>query len=283
MYGLLPLVIASLTLFLFTQPELIKNLVVGHCHGDVCAPHWLQIDGHQVESVALIFLSLCFVCLFLTLMFKQIKVSKRYLSILNRLSVKQTESLKKADDEIAQASLDYHLVESDKALAWCAGLFNPQIYVSRLLVEQLTSAQLNMVLIHEYIHAIRHDNLRKWLIYWGSWCWLKPKKARLQQDYLQDTELVCDLNAVTQSGQIKNLATAVEQSIQLASGHCQNTSDASQTQTKRISDLQQEARLTELYHPAKSIWALFKLITFSTLILLVLLHFGHPFLEWVSN
>lgn len=283
-FGLLPMAISSLALFLFTQPELIKNLVVGHCHDNVCAPHWLHIDAHQIESVTLIFLSLLFIGLFLTLIFRQVKVSKRYLSVLDRLSVKQTESLDVVFDKTQyQTSLVYRLVESDKALAWCAGLLNPQIYVSRLLVEQLSPAELNMVLIHEYAHAIRHDNLRKWLVYWGSWCWSTQSKTRLKQDYLHDTELACDLLAVTKSGQINHLATAIEQSVQLASGHCQNTSNAHQTQTSRISDLQRENRLIQSYHAGKSMWALLKVLIFSTLILLVLLHFGHPVLEWVSN
>ncbi|WAJ70404.1 M56 family metallopeptidase [Catenovulum adriaticum] len=283
-YGLLPVVISSLALFLFTQPELIKNWVVGHCHDNVCAPHWLHIDAHQIESVTLISLSLLFISLFLTLILRQVKVSKRYLSVLNKLSIKQTERLDSVSDNVLyQQSLVYRLVESDKALAWCAGLFNPQIYVSRLLVEQLSPEELNMVLMHEYAHAIRHDNLRKWLIYWASWCWPKQGKVRLKQDYLHDTELACDLLAVTKSGQVNHLATAIEQSVKLASGHCQNTSNANQTQTSRISDLQRENRLIQSCDAGKSIWALFKVLIFSTLILLVLLYFGHPFLEWISN
>jgi hypothetical protein len=52
-------------------------------------------------------------------------------------------------------------IESAEPLAFCAGYLRPRIYVSRRLIDGMSSQELRAVIAHESHHAGRHDPLRR--------------------------------------------------------------------------------------------------------------------------
>jgi len=273
-YVCLPFLLAWCVLILFTQPELIKVIVDGHCHEQVCAPHWLKIDSETLESQAFIISSIAFFISVFAFIIRQFVVSKRYLTLLNQLS---------SEANVKNKMTAVRVIETPAALAWCAGLFNPKVFLSKALLDKLTADELTVLLKHEYTHASRHDNLRKWILHWASGCWPKPIKVKLKQRYLYDTELLSDLSAISHSGQTEQLASAIDKSLFLASCHCQNATEKNKSSGVRIADINAErAQARVNYKPAQ--WVLGICMFIINIILILLsLHFGHPFLEWVSG
>ncbi|MCU4675022.1 M56 family metallopeptidase [Catenovulum sp. 2E275] len=281
-FAVFPLIAASLVLFLFTQPDLTRLVIVGHCHGHNCSPHWLHFDDSNLESLIFNISAIVLSLSILLLIIKQYMVSKRYLTLIEQFSSTQQNTLNHSA---------YRVIETENALAWCAGLFNPKIFISSALKQKLTPAELNLVLKHEYIHASRLDNLRKWVIHWCSWCWPASVKTQFRQDYLYNTELLCDLSAMDSSSaeSVEVLKNSVNKSLNLASCYCVNnkTKNAkikpnNKTAQVRVTDITAQIKLLD-----KADWQLkmfgFSLVylTLNIILIILSLHFGHPFLEWL--
>jgi Zn-dependent protease with chaperone function len=94
----------------------------------------------------------------------------------------------------------YDVIDSRESFAYCVGLLQPRVVLSRALLERLTPPQLEVVVRHERAHALRRDNLRLWLA--GVALLLCPQ--RLKQPLLKDlalaNEQTCDQAAALVAG-----------------------------------------------------------------------------------
>ena len=242
-YVLLPPAAAILALLILSVPELAFPLVSTHCHETLCTPHTLHMSTDTLEGIVSVFSVVIVLTGLCTLITTQLIHSRKRLRILRDLS----------EDN----SPKYRLIDSPEHIAWCAGLLRPQIFISSGLIASLSAEQLRVVLIHEKTHAIRRDNLRKWLLYWATFTWPKHHKLNALIDTLASTDFI-GLAPLTKNKHQRKRVTALQREL-----HLQNASSSS----KNISRLLPEFLIA-------AIWLL-SVIT--------AVHFGHPLLEWLSS
>lgn len=69
-------------------------------------------------------------------------------------------SLSRVSTEETRFGVKCLVLEDDRALAFCAGLLRPRVFVSRGLIAELPDVQLRAILAHEDHHRLRRDPLR---------------------------------------------------------------------------------------------------------------------------
>lgn len=178
-YALLGPATATLVIVLLNNPLLISALLPVHCHGDMCAPHAPELAASAGVGAALISVVTIACALLAGVLYYGLQRQLQRVRALDVLSAAPTEQ-------------DYRIIESAAPLAWCSGLWRPQIYVSRGLLELLQPQQLAVVLAHEQAHVLRRDNLRKLLLHWATLFWPGRIRSQAQADYSAACEQLCD-------------------------------------------------------------------------------------------
>ncbi len=84
------------------------------------------------------------------------------------------------------------IVEWDGPLAVSAGLYRMSVFISKQLIQSLTSRQLDVVLAHEQKHAQRKDALRQLLAHTLSFAHLPGLRSSLLADMDLACEQACD-------------------------------------------------------------------------------------------
>ena len=266
LYGLLPPASAVIALFLLFHPHIAVSLVRSHCHEDVCGPHEVHITTTTLAGLSSVALAIVLLGIVGILFFSQLMSGRQRLRMLDNLS--------------EAGSPHYRLVETSNPVAWCAGLWRPQVYISRSLHRSLDDRQLNIVLAHEFSHACRRDNLRKWLLHWATIAWPRTLRQRIRRDFGDRNEQVGDLAALRENHSPWDLNSV----IRTIEHHCP-CADAN-SRRQRVAGLQRELALSAagagrrwlrhspLVLQACCLWMLF---------IIVSVHFGHPLLEWLSR
>ncbi|AWB65926.1 hypothetical protein C2869_05470 [Saccharobesus litoralis] len=263
-YVVTPIISASLVLLLLQSPNLPSTLVASHCHGELCGPHNLHFDTTPIEGAFLLGLFLVLVVAALFILGRQLFISRHYVAALKQLSSEQ--------------AANYRLVKADAMSAWCIGYWQTQVYVTDKLVNKLNERQLACVLAHEFCHASRRDNLRKWLLFCLTTIWPHKLKQQIRTHYSNDSEIICDLAALKIAGSPEKL-TAI---TQLIGQHCQQQNATQQANAKRQQALTQQLTLQPLHF--------LSLLTANTAMLCIWLgimflyvYLSHPFIEWLAQ
>jgi beta-lactamase regulating signal transducer with metallopeptidase domain len=102
-----------------------------------------------------------------------------------------------------------HIVDTDAPLAFAAGLREPRLFLSRMLVAQLPGAQLDAVIAHERAHAARHDALMQTIASALSHLHLPGARKRLLADLSLAAEQACDEAACAATGDRLVVAEAI--------------------------------------------------------------------------
>lgn len=186
---------AALIVILLLHPELVA-LAPAHCHGELCGPHLPVLgDGSHAGSL-LVWLCAALVVLALSALSRSLLASQRRHRMLHSLSR-------------PCRGHRWRLVEGARPLAWCEGLWRPEIYLSRGLVEQLDQQGLAVVVAHEEAHAARHDNLRKAALAWSTRTWPRQLRQQLGADLALATEQACDHEAASRLGGLQPVAATL--------------------------------------------------------------------------
>ncbi|MCE2030137.1 M56 family metallopeptidase [Sessilibacter corallicola] len=271
-YGLLAPIATTASLVVLSLPALSSYIIADHCHGDDCTPHALHITTDTVEGVVTVIAAVGLLTVFIVAVLMQLMRAQRNLNTLKNFS------------EPAQST--FRVVETDAHLAWCAGLFKPQIYVSSGLIQSLTTEQLNLVLLHEHSHAVRKDNLRKWCLHWASIIWPKKLRAKIRQDHSNYAELASDA-AVARS--YNNIDQDVFVSTLQACAACKKPNQEFESVANKLRENAFESQRIEqsTHKDALSRFSFFKsmVITLWLWVAAVIssIYFGHPLLEWLSR
>jgi Zn-dependent protease with chaperone function len=178
-YGILPPIAAALVVLLLTSPQLSSSLVPEHCHLNGCEPHLPEIAFSSYVGVALVWLSVMTLLTIVVVLKVSLTKASRLLRTLNTLSQFGPD-------------INYRIIDSPELLAWCAGIWRPQIYLSRGLVEVLTKQQLQVVVVHELTHIVRHDNLKKWLLCYATLFWPPRLRSAFLNDFSFHVEQACE-------------------------------------------------------------------------------------------
>lgn len=197
LYGLLPLLVALASLLLLLLPELTAVFMPDHCHGDNCAAHRPEFDAGSPVGIALLALTT-------TVLLGVLALARR--------SLLKTRQRLRALEHLSQGELgrSWRLVDSDRPLAWCAGILRPRLYLSRGLLATLDAGQLQAVLLHEQAHLLRRDNLRATALQWATVFWPPASRRQLWRDLQEATEASCDQMAARWAGDTGQVLAAVE-------------------------------------------------------------------------
>ena len=270
LYGLLAPASATTALSLLALPTLAFPFITDHCHGFSCAPHTLHIATNTSVGILTVALTVTLLLSILTFMLIQLFSSNRRLQLLNRLSDASTNN--------------YLIVEESTHIAWCAGLLKPQIYLSRGLLDAVTPRQLQVILAHELMHAIRKDNFRKWIVHWGTLAWPPLLKSTIRRDLSNYHERIADLAAARINHEHISEDELVHTLTAYHAPATTNTKHKGQVRLEdrsafltRLSSLKYSGHLISDLKPS-SIIACAWLITS-----ILALWLGHPVLEWLSQ
>jgi Peptidase family M48 len=196
-YGLIAPVAAGTVLLLLMQPEMSALLVPPHCHGGDCRAHVPVFSAGSVGGM--IFVAAGSLALFGALLgcIYGLRLGRRWLRTLFAFSRQRAEA-------------GYRIVESPALLAWCYGLWRPEVFVSRGMIQRLSPRQLETVLAHEQAHAARRDNLRAFALSRATLLWPGALKRRIRADLCGAAEEACDAHAARRVGDPSFVASVIE-------------------------------------------------------------------------
>ena len=276
-YSLLAPASATLSLVILFHPALAPALVAEHCHHGVCGPHKLYIHTTTAIGTGSIIVTVVVTCVAALLLCSQLMTNRRWAHLLEQLS--------------EQATTDYRLVETPSQAAWCAGLWRPKVYISRSLWKTLDEKQLELVLKHEFIHAWRRDNLRKWILHWASAAWPPALKRQLRRDFTGSLEKICDLYATGSEIAIEEFRSVVNKMGQHSDADTRGAHQPSIHQQsihqQRIDALKREFTLAAATPEGRgilrSLGSSTLLAALWVLITVLAISLGHPLLEWLAQ
>ncbi|MCC2605233.1 M56 family metallopeptidase [Planctobacterium marinum] len=270
-YGLLAPVSALVAILLLSLPQFSSFLVAEHCHGLDCHPHRLQMTGMTLQVITKISVFVGVFIIACTYIARQLYANRSRFNLLNRLA------------EPTPAA--YKVLDSNNPFAWCTGLLQPKIFISRGLFDRLSKDELQLVIAHEQAHARRKDNLRKWLIHWATIVWPKGLRSRIRQDLADITEQVCDQVAMAIQPQNDGGQT-LKQALQ----KCRDVTDKRQFSHNvehyncRIKMIDKASQTPGNTDNSGVIWASRLFISAVWLSCVVAtVHLGHPLLEWIAT
>lgn len=266
-YAMLAPVAAALVLVLLMQPQLSSALLPSHCHDQVCGPHAPDIEATSLLGSALVSIATLAVITLLFMLYRNLQWGRRRILALDAIS------------ERPAGDHTYRVVDSPALLAWCGGLWRPQIYLSRGLLSRLDGEQLQVVLAHERAHAARRDNLQRTVLFWATFFWPAALRTKIRRDFAGASEQVCDLAAVRQVGSVP----PVESVIALLSGYSNQqprTHGATFATPQHRDRLQALRNVADKRGMAAGSWLLIVLLWVTQVA--VLTRVAHPVLEWVT-
>ncbi|MCR9106535.1 MAG: M56 family metallopeptidase [Gammaproteobacteria bacterium] len=170
-----------LALVVVSEPRLSSVLVPPHCHGELCGLH-APVYAH--DSMIMLFLAaISSVVLMglLALLLWALRRGQNQLRVL-RLFTRPSGG-------------GFRTLDSPELMAFCAGLWRPEVVVSQGLIAQLQPVELDIVLAHERAHCARYDNARLLLARWFTLLWPARLGNQVRSDIRADAEQACDLAA----------------------------------------------------------------------------------------
>ncbi|MFV0476717.1 MAG: M56 family metallopeptidase [Parahaliea sp.] len=180
-YAALGPLVASIGTVLIMHPEWAMMMVPPHCHQGNCLPHPPAIGYDNPAGSLVIVMVVVIFMMALATLYRGLRHAHHRLLALRMLS-----SPRKA------AIAGYAVVDSDIAVAWCAGLLRPRVYISSSLLAQVNDEELAAILAHEYAHLSRRDNLRQLLARWFTLGWTGRQRACFLADFASSCEQACD-------------------------------------------------------------------------------------------
>lgn len=269
-YSLLAPVAATIALLFMAWPGLAFILIPDHCHGNNCDPHHLYAEAATTKGIAAVSLVITGLAIAGIGLMSQLLGSRRRLQTLKYLSESATQV--------------YRTVESREHLAWCAGFFKPQVYLSSALIETLSQPHLQAILTHELTHAIRRDNLRNWLMHWATAIWPKYQRVNIRKYLSTCHECICDIAACNVVG-VEVVHTAINQyasgkNVGTATGHHHLSAQQRLNALTREFDIQRvdawrkRLKFCQLLILVFSVWLL---------VLYSGIRYGHPLVEVLSQ
>lgn len=166
-----PFVLSLATSVLLFVPSVDGVLVNPHCHGD-CSEHVPMLDAGALVWLGLVLAAIAAA------------------GLIGHLSqgLLRGARMRRQFDALSVRQPGYRLLDSLEPVVFTLGWWRPRVFISRGLLAQCSSGEVNIILEHEEAHRRRRDNLRLLLI--RVFCMFLP--YRLRDRVLHDMQLLCE-------------------------------------------------------------------------------------------
>jgi len=177
--ALSPLVLAVAVTALVFVPPLSVLAVDGHCHGSACGAHVPFVGG---PNPAFILFSVIAGGVIIGLV------------VVAALALWRAISITRMFAALTRPGADgsFRVLDCDGVIACCVGIWQPSVVVSRSLAARADPGQLRIVLLHEYAHACRCDNLRNLLAGIATLPWPRARRRRVLEALHNAADQCCD-------------------------------------------------------------------------------------------
>lgn len=206
-------------------PWFVTNIFSSRLESSHCN---IPVSTHGYQNyctVGLIFIAM----LFIINLWKYLSCRYNYKSIpLNELSGGKGNRLKVViqgiERKIGNKFPPLELITSHSHLAFTKGIFWNRFYISRNLISDLSPDEMESLLIHEWKHYQRKDNLRKFILTITQSLNLWPGlRKKLIKSYDNFREIACDEAAMLISRKPLEIAFSIVKVGKLNSGNYQQT------------------------------------------------------------
>lgn len=170
---------ATVVLILSRFPQIAPLLVPTHCHGADCGAHSPVVELPSAGGSLVLLIGGLLVPWVVLAALHGVLAGRRRLATLFRMSARFPD-------------LDYRVIDTHRAFAWCCGILRPRLLVSRGLLDSLSADELDAVLAHERAHAARFDNLRQLLVRWSTIAWPPASRRAVRAYNDRACEAACD-------------------------------------------------------------------------------------------
>ncbi len=170
-----PLLISSMTSSFLFSP-IGNQLIDTHCHLDECGRH-IPFTSTETWLFSIAPIS---ILLGLMVMFLMIKLLRQHWQ--------QSRLWRK----FSSNNGGYYLIDHESPVAFTLGLFKPDIYISKGLVDNLQQEDINVVIQHETAHIKRHDNFFRLVVSMSTVLFFKNARAHLIEQFNLAQEMACD-------------------------------------------------------------------------------------------
>lgn len=196
-YGLLAVFVGTWVVIMIMNPSLSALLQPEHCHQGDCSAHTPLISHQSVIGATLASSAFLILLVFASLVLARTRRQHQRLLTLESLSNTHSKP-------------HYRVLPVPHPVAWCSGLWRPTVFLSRGLLQQLNTPQLQVVLAHEICHANRSDNLRKWVLHLATMLWPRVHRSVVRRDFMLSCEEICDEAAVQQCGSREQVMEVIQ-------------------------------------------------------------------------
>lgn len=197
---------------------LYTEKVVSYCRllGATCQNAFLSVDWSPlVIALAIGLGALAFATL--RAVFILISSERKAANFFLAIDV-QSRKLQKAVGKLTglQQLPEIKILADPEPLAFTSGLAKPKIYISDGLIEALTTKELEAVILHEYAHVKRRDNLAIFsMLFLRDFLFMLPLAHFLFRVYIREKENAADDFAVGEMKEPSTLASAILKLVRL--------------------------------------------------------------------
>jgi beta-lactamase regulating signal transducer with metallopeptidase domain len=168
----------------------------------------------------------------------------------------------------------YRIVNQKGMDAVAMGIVKPVVFIHKALVENLNTAEMNMVLLHELVHIKKKDTTKGFCMYlFRDLMFFNPISTIILKQYMVERERLCDEEVVSLTGDkkfyLRTLLKVWEMQLEMklskkSFGLMAHLTSQQKTMTYRIESLMQtQASLT--VQPIKITVLIYLMVVLSTL------------------
>ena len=166
-----PAILSLMVAVMLYSPVLNGLLISPHCHGD-CLEHTPTTTALSVAMVGIALVT--------------VVVGGLLFSFIRHWWCGM--QMMRGFEALAVPKAGYQLLDSPSPVVFTLGWWNPQVFISRGLLQQCSEHQLAVILGHEQAHRERRDNLRLLLLQVFSL--FLP--SRVRQAVIHDLQILCE-------------------------------------------------------------------------------------------
>lgn len=217
-FGLIALSVLFFILDRWLLSGLYTEKVVSYCRllGATCQNAFLSVDWSPLMIALVIGMG---ALAFATIRAAIILISSKRKSANFFLTTGvQSRKLQKAVGKLAglQQQPEVKFLTDQEPLAFTSGLFKPKIYISDGLIDALTAKELEAVILHEYAHVKRKDNLAIFsMLFLRDFLFMLPLAHFLFRIYIREKENAADDYVVGEIKDPSTLASAILKLVRL--------------------------------------------------------------------